>query len=282
MRTRILRARHTADRLGTALLLLALALTLLPLASILWEVVSRGLPALRPSFFVNRPAPVGETGGGMGNAILGSIEIVGLAGLIAIPIGVMAGVFIAEYPATLVAKVARYTADILNGVPSIVVGIVAWGLWVRPFGTFSGFAGAFALAILAIPTITRTTEEFVKLVPRSLREASLALGATRWRTTRSVVLPAARAGVATGVILAIARISGETAPLLFTTLGNGFWNTDPRRPMAALPLQIFAFAISPYEDWQAQAWAGALVLTLGVALASVLTRLAMRGGGGSR
>jgi phosphate transport system permease protein len=274
--------RQALDRLGTAGLVLALAVTLLPLVSILWQVALRGLPALRPSFFVNRPAPVGETGGGMGNAILGSIEIVGLAGLIAIPIGVMAGVFVAERPRNPLSKVARYIADVLNGVPSIVVGIVAWGLLVKPFGSFSGLSGSVALAILAIPTITRTTEEFIKLVPRSLREASLALGVPWWRTTVSVVLPAARAGVATGVILAIARIAGETAPLLFTTLGNQFWNTDPRKPMAALPLQIFTFAISPYEDWHAQAWAGAFVLTVGVAMASLLTRLATRGLGRAR
>ena len=218
----------------------------------------------------------------MGNAILGTLEMVAMAALLAIPLGVMTGVFVAEYPGNRIARLTKYTSDVLSGVPSIVMGIVAWGLLVRPFGGFSGLAGAVALAILAVPTITRTTEEFVRLVPRSLREAALALGAPRWRTTLQVVLPAARGGLVTGILLAIARITGETAPLLFTALGNQFWSFNPAKPMAALPLQIFTFAISPYDDWHAQAWAGAFVLTVGVALASLLTRWASRGGLSSR
>jgi len=189
----------------------------------------------------------------------------------------MTGVFIAETPKSRIAKVAKYTTDILSGVPSIVMGIVAWGLLVKPFHGFSALAGAVALAILGIPTITRTTEEFVRLVPRTLREAALALGAPQWKTTLLVVVPAARAGLVTGVLLSIARISGETAPLLFTALGNQFWNFNPTKPTAALPLQIFTFAISPYDEWHAQAWAGAFVLTVGVAGASLLTRWATRG-----
>lgn len=276
------RMRHFKNHAGTALLVGALATAIVPLVSILWLVGSRGIPALSLTFFTERPAPVGETGGGMGNAILGTLEMVAMAGLLAIPLGVMTGVFVAEYPGNRIARLTKYASDVLSGVPSIVMGIVAWGLLVRPFGGFSGFAGAVALAILAVPTITRTTEEFVRLVPRSLREAALALGAPRWRTTLQVVLPAARGGLVTGILLAIARITGETAPLLFTALGNQFWSFNPTKPMAALPLQIFTFAISPYDDWHAQAWAGAFVLTVGVALASLLTRWASRGGLSSR
>ncbi len=276
------RMRHFKNHAGTALLVGALATAIVPLVSILWLVGSRGIPALSLTFFTERPAPVGETGGGMGNAILGTLEMVAMAGLLAIPLGVMTGVFVAEYPGNRIARLTKYTSDVLSGVPSIVMGIVAWGLLVRPFGGFSGLAGAVALAILAVPTITRTTEEFVRLVPRSLREAALALGAPRWRTTLQVVLPAARGGLVTGILLAIARITGETAPLLFTALGNQFWSFNPAKPMAALPLQIFTFAISPYDDWHAQAWAGAFVLTVGVALASLLTRWASRGGLSSR
>ncbi|HVO32011.1 MAG TPA: phosphate ABC transporter permease PstA, partial [bacterium] len=256
------RARHAMDKLGTVLLVSCLALALLPLASILWLVISHGAGAISFSFFVNRPAPVGEAGGGMGNAILGTLEMVAMASVIAIPLGVLTGVFVAEQPKNPVARAAKYLTDVLSGVPSIVMGVVAWGLLVKPFHGFSGLAGGVALAILAVPTITRTTEEFIKLVPRSLREASLALGAPQWRTTLQVVIPAARAGLVTGILLAIARISGETAPLLFTALGNQFWNFSPTKPMAALPLQIFNFAISPYDDWHAQAWAGAFVLTV--------------------
>ena len=274
--------RHLKNHAGTALLVGALATAIVPLVSILWLVGSRGIPALSLTFFTERPAPVGETGGGMGNAILGTLEMVAMAALLAIPLGVMTGVFVAEYPGNRIARLTKYTSDVLSGVPSIVMGIVAWGLLVRPFGGFSGLAGAVALAILAVPTITRTTEEFVRLVPRSLREAALALGAPRWRTTLQVVLPAARGGLVTGILLAIARITGETAPLLFTALGNQFWSFNPAKPMAALPLQIFTFAISPYDDWHAQAWAGAFVLTVGVALASLLTRWASRGGLSSR
>lgn len=271
-----LRFRRLLDKAGTVLLYTCLLLTLVPLASILFLVASRGLQHIDLGFFLNRPAPVGETGGGMGNAIVGTIQIVGMAAVMAIPIGVLAGVYIAEYPKTRLSRSARYMTEVLIGVPSIVAGIVAWGLIVRPMGSFSAFAGSVALAFLAVPTITRMTEEFVRMVPMSLREASLALGAPRWRTTLFVVLPAARAGLMTGILLAIARISGETAPLLFTALGNQFWNLRPDRPTASLPVQIFSFAISPYEDWHAQAWAGALVLTAGVAFANLVTRMFSR------
>ena len=270
-------ARRRLDRAGTVVLASALFVALVPLVSIFWLVISRGAAGLSLDFFLHRPAPAGESGGGMGNAIVGTVELVAMAALFAIPVGIGTGVYVAENPKARLARVSRYLTDVLTGVPSIVAGVVAWGLIVKPMGGFSGFAGGIALAILAIPVISRTTEEFIRLVPGSLREASLALGAPKWRTTLSVVIPAARAGLVTGILLALARIAGETAPLLFTTLGNQFWALRPDKPMAALPLQIFVFATGPYEDWHQQAWAGALVLTAGVALANLATRWFARG-----
>jgi phosphate transport system permease protein len=212
------------------------------------------------------PAAVGEKGGGMANAIVGTLLVVGIACLIGVPIGIGAGLFLAEHRNHRFADAVRFSADVMMGVPSIVVGIFAYAVIVHPMGRFSTLAGSFALAIIMIPLVTRTTEEMIILVPHELREASLALGVPQWKTSLSVVVRTALSGIATGVILAIARIAGETAPLLFTAFGNHFWTTSLVQPIATLPVQVYTYAISPFPDWQRQAWAGALTLT-GIVLA---------------
>jgi len=249
-------------------------LALVPLALILFYVVSRGIGSLNLDFFRHMPAPVGEPGGGMSNAIIGSLIVTGLGALFAIPVGVLSGVYAAEYRGTRFAAAARFAADTLNGVPSIVIGMFAYGIAVLPFKHFSALAGGLALGIMMIPLIMRTTEELLLLVPTTLREGALALGATRGRAVFSVVLPAALPGIITGILLALARIAGETAPLLFTSLNNRFWSTDVTRPIATLTVQVYLYAISPYEDWHRQAWAGALVLVTMVLLCSVVARFA--------
>jgi phosphate transport system permease protein len=240
----------------------ALALALVPLFSILWLVVSRGVGGLSLSFFTSLPKPVGEIGGGIGNAILGTLMMVGLASLVGLPIGIGAGVFLAERGDGPVGSFIRFVAEILSGVPSIVIGIVAYGLVVIPMRGFSGLAGAAALAVLMIPSLARSTEEMIRLVPNTLREASLALGVPAWKTSLRIILRTALAGITTSVLLAIARASGETAPLLFTALNNQYWNAHPGQPTSSLTVQIFNYAISPYEDWHAKAWSAALVLLL--------------------
>jgi phosphate transport system permease protein len=252
----------------------AVLLALVPLAFILFYVVSRGVTALNVDFFRHMPAPVGEAGGGMANAIIGSLIVTGLGAVFAIPVGVLSGVYAAEYRGTRFASSARFAADTLNGVPSIVIGMFAYGIAVLPFKHFSAVAGGIALGIMMIPLIMRTTEELLLLVPSTLREGALALGATRGRAVFTVVLPAALPGIITGILLALARIAGETAPLLFTSFNNRFWSTDVSRPIATLTVQVFTYAISPYEDWHRQAWAGALVLVTIVLLCSMLARLA--------
>jgi phosphate transport system permease protein len=253
---------------------LSVVLALIPLAFILFFVVSQGVQALNWSFFTALPAPVGETGGGFANAIVGTLMLVGIGAAFAVPIGVISGIYIAEFPATRLATLARFAADTLNGVPSIVVGVFVYGIAVMPLKQFSGFAGGLALGVMMIPIVTRTTEELIKLVPSALREGALALGATRAWATLTVVLPAAAPGIITGIVLALARIAGETAPLLFTALNSQFWSTDVGQPIATLTVQVFAYAISPYEDWHRQAWAGALVLVSLVLLCSLLARVA--------
>jgi phosphate transport system permease protein len=248
----------------------------LPLVLIVWHLVSKGLPALNLDFFLHMPKPVGESGGGMANAIVGTLLIVGMAALVAIPLGMAAGVYLAEYGHGRFAMLVRYTTDVLSGVPSIVVGVVAYGLVVIPMGRFSGIAGAVALSILMLPPIIRATEEMVRLVPQSYRQGALALGAPRWKVTQQVVLPAARAGIVTAAMLAVARAAGETAPLLFTALGNRFWSVHIDRPIATLPVFIFDYARAPYADWNRQAWTGALVLVLLVAVVSGVLRLTIR------
>jgi phosphate transport system permease protein len=253
---------------------LAVALALVPLASVLWLVISRGIGGLSFSFFTALPTPVGEAGGGIGNAILGTLEIVGMACLFGIPLGIGAGVFLAERGNGPVGAAVRFVSEILSGVPSIVIGIVAYGLVVVPMRRFSAIAGAVALAVLMIPTLARSTEEMVRLVPGSLREASLALGVPAWKTSLSIVLRTALGGIATAALLAISRAAGETAPLLFTALNNQYWSVRPDHPTASLTVQIFNYAISPYEDWHAKAWSAALVLLVLVGGLNVLARLA--------
>jgi phosphate transport system permease protein len=252
--------RKFKSNLMMALTLVATVITLLPLFLVLAYLVSKGFMSLNPAFFTHLPKPVGEPGGGMANAIVGTFELIGLAGLLGVPIGIGAGLYLNEYGGAL-STPARFAADVLIGMPSIVVGIFAYAVIVRPMHGFSALAGGFALGIIMIPLVTRTTEEMVRLVPNELREAALALGVTRWRTTVSIVIRTAAAGIATGVILAIARVAGETAPLLFTAFGNRFWARGLREPIASLTVQVYTYAISPFADWQRQAWAGALVLT---------------------
>ena len=254
----------------------AVLLALLPLVLILFFVVARGVGALNPAFFTHMPRPVGEAGGGMANAIAGTLIVTGLGALFAIPIGVMTGVYASEFAGTRLASAARFAADTLNGVPSIVVGVFVYGLVVLPVKSFSALAGGVALGIMMIPIIARTTEELLRLVPPGLREGALALGATRGRAVFTVILPAAFPGIVTGIVLALARIAGETAPLLFTAFNNRFWSTRLGQPIATLTVQVFTYAISPYEDWHRQAWAGALVLVSIVLLCSMLARFATR------
>lgn len=255
---------------------IAAALVVLPLGFIVWHLLAKGLPALQASFFFNLPKPVGEPGGGMVNAIIGTLIVTGLGGLIAVPVGVGAGVWLATYGAGRIGTLVRYTADVLAGVPSIVVGVAAYGLVVMPMGRFSALAGGVALAILMLPTIVRSTEEVVRLVPRSYTEAALALGAPRWWAIQAVVIPSASAGIVTASLLALSRAAGETAPLLFTALGNRFWTVRLDQPIATLPVMIYDYAKAPYEDWNRQAWTGALVLLILVTLMSGILRLTLR------
>ena len=255
---------------------LAVLIALLPLAFILFFVVSRGLFSLNLGFFTNLPVPVGETGGGMANAIVGTLILISVGALFAVPVGVISGVYAAEFSGTRLATAVQFAADTLNGVPSIVIGVFVYGVAVLPFQQFSAMAGGLALGVMMIPIITRTTEELLKLVPVSLREGALALGATRGWATLTVVLPAAAPGIITGIVLALARIAGETAPLLFTAFNNRFLSMRLDQPISSLTVQVFTYAISPYEDWHRQAWAGALVLVTLVLLCSVLARVATR------
>jgi phosphate transport system permease protein len=253
-------------------------LTIATLFVILGYLLYNGGKSLDWDFFTKLPLAPGETGGGMANAIKGSAEIIGLAALIGIPVGFLAGVYLSEYEGRVFASLVRYVADLLNGVPSIVIGIVAWTLVVVPTKSFSTLAGAIALAIMLIPIVTRQTEQFLREVPNSLREASLALGAHKWKMIATVVVPAGSKGILTGMILGIARVSGETAPLLFTAFNNQFWNQSLLQPTASLPVQIYIRATSPYDDWHRQAWAAGLVLIGLVLLANILARLVLARG----
>jgi phosphate transport system permease protein len=276
---RVLRRRHVVERtmvvlLGTATLLAAGLLVL-----ILGYVIVRGLPALDLAFFTERPRPFGVTGGGIAPALIGTLIIGLVAGLIAVPIGVSAAVFVVEYRSGRWAEVVRFAAELMAGLPSIVVGVFVWAFLVRGvIGNYAGIAGSVALAVIMVPIVGRTAEEVLRLVPSSLREAALALGAPRWRVVLRVVLPTARAGLATAVVLAVARAAGETAPLLLTALGNVFFSTDLLKPMAALPLQIYQYAVAPYDDWHTKAWGASLVLVAVIAAVSLLLRLLIRRG----
>ncbi len=260
------RRRWLTDHLATALAVLAVVLVMAPLLAIFAYLVIRGIGSLNWAFLTQTPKPVGEAGGGMGNAIVGSGIILGIASLLGVPLGIGAGVYVAEYGQNKFGNLLRFTADVLNGVPSIVIGIVVYGIVVMRQKHFSALAGGVALGIMMIPTITRSTEEVLRMVPNTIREAGLGLGISRWRATLSITLRTATAGVITGVMLAFARVAGETAPLLFTAFGNQFWNLKPNQPTAALPLQIFTYAISPFDEWHRQAWAGALVLIVLIVL----------------
>jgi phosphate transport system permease protein len=242
------------------------------LLAVLGYVLLNGFSALNTDFFLRLPTPVGIPGGGVANAIVGSMIVIGLATLFAVPIGLGAGIYLSEFGDNWFGDLVRYLADVLSGVPSIVVGIFAYALIVSRQGYFSALSAGFALGVMMLPAITRTTEEMLRMVPTTLREGALALGVPRWRTTVSVVLPMGMSGVITGIVLAIARVAGETAPLLFTAFGNPFWNADITKPIATLPHTVFTYAISPYADWQAKAWGTALVLTGFVLCTSLLAR----------
>jgi phosphate transport system permease protein len=269
--------RRITDHVMTGAAILTVVIVLAPLVAVFGYVVYRGVGAINWAFLTQTPKPVGEAGGGMANAIVGSALILGIASLIGVPFGIGAGIYLAEFGRNRMGSAIRFTSDVLSGVPSIVIGIVAWSILVRDRG-FSALAGGLALAIMMVPTITRTTEEMLLLVPQALREAAYGLGVSRWRTTLSIVLRTATSGVITGIMLAFARIAGETAPLLFTALGNTFWNLRYNQPTAALPLQIYVYANSPYDDWHRQAWAGSLVLIVLIVTAVAAVRYVVRRG----
>jgi phosphate transport system permease protein len=275
-RARGLARRHGLSVVMVGLTCLAAAVAVVPLLVILAYLLKQGAGALSLGFFTHMPKPVGEEGGGMANAILGTLMLIGIASLVGLPVGIGAGLYLAERRGTRLADLVRFLADVLNGLPSIVMGIFAWQFLVRPFGHFSALAGGAAIGAMMIPLVTRTTEEMVRTVPQSLREAALALGYPRWRTSLQIVLRTALGGIVTGVLVAVARVAGETAPLLFTAFGNQFWSTNLTQPVAALPLQIFTYAISPYDEWHAQAWAGAVVLIALVLVISLIARIATR------
>lgn len=266
--------RRAVDQLMTLAAAGAVVLVLTPLLAIFGYLIYRGIGSINWAFLTQTPKPVGEAGGGMANAIAGSALILGIASLIGVPIGIGAGIYLAEYGRNQLGNLIRFTADVLNGVPSIIVGIVAYGLVVLTQSHFSALAGGVALGIMMIPTITRTTEEMLLLVPNAVREAAYGLGVSRWRTTLSITLRTATSGVITGVMLAFARVAGETAPLLFTAFGNQYWNWNINQPTAALSLQIFTYAISPFDEWHRQAWAGALILIILIVLAVSAVRFA--------
>jgi phosphate transport system permease protein len=251
----------------------AVVLVLLPLGAVFGYLIYKGIGSINWAFLTQTPKPVGEAGGGMANAIAGSAWILLIASSMGVPIGIGAGIYLAEYGRNQFGNVIRFTADVLNGVPSIVVGIVAYAIVVLSQGHFSALAGGFALAIMMIPTVARTTEEMLLLVPNTVREAAYGLGVSRWRTTLSITLRTATSGVITGVMLAFARVAGETAPLLFTAFGNQYWNWKMNQPTAALSLQIFTYAISPFDEWHRQAWAGALILIVLIVFAVSAVRV---------
>lgn len=270
-----LRRRVLADRVMTGLIGSSAALGIFLLLLILGYVAWKGAPALNLAFFIERPRPFGESGGGVAPAIVGTLTMLGIASLIAIPIGIGSAIYLAEYGQGKFADGVRFVTDLLAGLPSITIGVFVWAVLVKTIiGQYSGLAGAVALAIIMIPIVTRTVEAILDLVPDSVREASLALGVPRWRTTLRVVLPSATTGIITGVVLSIARAGGETAPLLLTALGNQFFNFDLFSPMASVPVQIYNYAVSPYEDWHTKAWGSAFVLIMIIGVLSALTRLA--------
>lgn len=270
------RYRRSKDRLARTACALAALCALVPLFSVLYYLAVRGAGGVNLAFFTELPRPIGEEGGGMANAIVGSLELIGLACLFGIPPGVLAGVYLSEFGTGRFGRVVRFCADVLAGVPSITIGIFVYALVVLRTKQFSALAGGLALAVIMLPTVTRTTEELLKLVPEALREAALGLGVPKWRATLRIVLRTAAPGVATGIMLAVARVAGETAPLLFTAFNNRFWARGLDEPIASLPVQIYTYAVSPYEEWHRQAWAAALVLVGLVLLLNVSARVLVR------
>jgi len=269
--------RKIKSALASTIAFVSALLVIAPLGLVFFHLVANGASSVNWDFFTKLPKPVGVVGGGMVNAIMGSLELLGLASVIGIPVGVLGGVYLAEYGSARVNSLLRFVADVLNGVPSITWGVVVYGLVVLRFKGFSAYAGGLALGLIMIPLIIRTTEEVILLVPNGYREAALALGVSRWKTIVHIVMKTASKGIITGILLALARVGGETAPLLFTAFGNRFWNHNLAEPIAALPLQIFTYAISPYDDWHRQAWAGALVLVTGIFCVNVVVRILTRG-----
>ena len=270
---RTVRRRSVLSGAMIALTYTAAILAMVPLVLILGYLIVKGAGAISLDFFTQMPRPVGEPGGGMANAIVGTLILVGVASAIGLPVGIGAGLYLAEYRTSRLATLVRFLSDVLNGLPSIVMGIFAWQILVRPFGKFSAMAGGVALGAMMIPLVTRTTEEMVRTVPNTLREAALALGYPQWRVSLTIVLRTALAGIVTGALVAVARIAGETAPLLFTALGNNFWSTSLWEPIAALPLQIFTYANTPYDEWRTLAFGGALVLIAIILIISIVARL---------
>ena len=273
--------RKFKSALACTMAFISAILVILPLGLVFVYLLINGIGSVNWDFFTKLPAPVGAAGGGMANAIVGTLILLAIAGVIGIPVGVLGGVYLAEYGSVRLNSVLRFLADVLNGVPSITWGVVVYGLIVLRFKSFSALAGGLALGLIMIPLILRTTEEVILLVPNGYREASLALGVSRWQTIVHIVMKTASRGIITGILLALARVGGETAPLLFTAFGNRFWNHNLTEPIAALPLQVFTYAISPYDDWHRQAWTGALVLVTGVFCVNVLVRILTRGRGTS-
>ena len=269
--------RKIKSALASTIAFVSALLVIAPLGLVFFHLLANGASSVNWDFFTKLPKPVGVVGGGMVNAIMGSLELLGLASVIGIPVGVLGGVYLAEYGSARVNSLLRFVADVLNGVPSITWGVVVYGLVVLRFKGFSAYAGGLALGLIMVPLIIRTTEEVILLVPNGYREAALALGVSRWKTIVHIVMKTASKGIITGILLALARVGGETAPLLFTAFGNRFWNHNLSEPIAALPLQIFTYAISPYDDWHRQAWAGALVLVTGIFCINVVVRTLTRG-----
>ncbi|MCD4690445.1 phosphate ABC transporter permease PstA [bacterium] len=277
MRPRSRAQRRAADMAIRIAMVPSALVGIAVLAWILWEVIARGVGALTPAFFIELPTPPGMEGGGLGNAIVGTLLMTLSAALLGTPIGLLAGVFLSEFgPSSRIATVVRFTTNLLMGTPSIIIGIFVYSILVLPFGHFSGWAGAVALAILILPVVMRTTEDMLNLVPDELRESGLALGAPRWRVTLGIVFRAARTGLVTGVLLAVARVSGETAPLLFTALNSFYWPGSLNEPTANLTVTIFNYAMSPYSDWQQKAWGASLLITVSVLVVAVLARFVIR------
>lgn len=266
--------RKLSNGLALGAIITATAIVMVPLFLIVGTVAYHGIAGLNWAFFTQNPKPPGEIGGGMANALIGSGIILLVASAIGIPLGIGTGIYLAEYGRNIYGNAVRFTADVLNGVPSIVIGLTAWAVVVVVQGHFSALSGGIALGIMMIPTVSRTTEEVLLLVPQSVREAALGLGISRWRTTVSVVVRTAMSGIVTGIMLAFARVAGETAPLMFTAFGNQFWNTNLNEPTAALPLQIYVYALGPFDEWHRLAWTGAFVLIMLIAVSMILFRFA--------